>query len=232
MTEERKNAILKIIGQSGYIKVESLANKIFTSTSTIRRNLSELEKEGLVKRSYGGVELSFDMTERPLKFRLQKNHLEKRIIAQKAAKFIKDNSVIFIDGSSTCLHMVQFIDEFKNISVYTDSLEVCAALGERNINVYCTGGIYLPRSRAFAGEYAISMVEKINFDTMFFSCSGINNGVITDITEPSSHLRRKILKNSKEKYFLCDKSKIGKTDTNIICDVKDITAVIYEDNIE
>lgn len=232
MNEDRKNNLLKIIAQSGYIKVNKLAEKIYTSTSTLRRNLSELEKEGLVKRSYGGVELSLDVTERPLDLRFQKNHEQKLIIAEKAVGLIKDNSVIFIDSSSTCLHMINFIRESMNISVFTDSLEICAALGKKNIPTYCTGGIYLSRPRAFAGEYALNTVENIVFDILFFSCSAICNEIISDINEPSSHLRRKLLKNSKERYFLCDKSKFGKKDTYVICNTKDITAIITENNIE
>ncbi len=228
MTEERKNKILEIIGENGYIKVEQLAQKLYTSSSTVRRNLTQLEKLGLVKRSYGGATLSSDSLERPLNFRFQKNHEQKSIIAQKASKFLRDNTVIFIDSSSTCLHMLPYISNHRNITVYTDGLELCALLGENNVKVYCLGGAYLPRSKAFYGEYAENVVGSLYFDTLFFSASGFCDNTITDVSEPSSPLRRKLVKNSKEKYFLCDSSKIGKKDTYVICGKNEITKVITE----
>ena len=226
--DERKNQLLKLIGRTGYIKVNDLAARIYTSPSTVRRNLSELEKMGLIRRVSGGAELRSDSLEVPMQLRYKKNHEQKTLIAERAAKYLKDDSVVFIDGSSTCLHMVPFISQHKNITVYTNGVEICSQLCQTDITVYCVGGELLPRSLAFAGEYAIGMVQSVFFDAMFFSCSSFSDGIVTDYSEKEAHLRRALIRQSKKKYFLCDQSKIGKRHSYIVCNETDITEIITE----
>lgn len=226
--EERKKELLKLIEEAGYCTVEYLASRIYTSQSTVRRNLAELEKQGLVKRSYGGAELCKNTDNVPLKLRYKKNHHLKDNIARQAVERIQDNTVIFLDASSTCLHMIPHIGQSKNITVYTNSLEACALLGAAGIPARCLGGELLPKSMAFVGEYAIQMAQSLYFDALFFSCSGYANQVITDYSEAEAHLRRVLLKQSKDKYFLCDGTKIGKQFTHIICKEADITEMITE----
>ncbi len=228
ISEERKNQLLKIISQTGYIEVEKLAQKMFTSASTVRRNLTELEKMGLVKRSYGKVSLASESLDVPMKLRFQKNHDKKRMIATKAAEYIKDGTIIFIDGSSTCLHLAPFLSQYKNLTVFTNGVEMCTLLADSGIAVYGIGGRLIPRSLAYAGEYAIRMIQTLKFDALFFSCSGICDGVITDYSEAESHLRRELLMQSKEKYFLCDTSKVGKEFNYIVCKKTEVTEIITE----
>ena len=64
---------------------------------------------GLVVRSYGGAELKKDSINTPIEMRLQKNHRQKDAIAKKAAELIKENSTVFIDASSTSLHMATYL---------------------------------------------------------------------------------------------------------------------------
>ncbi len=226
--DERKNQILKIISQTGYIEVEKLAQKLYTSASTVRRNLTELEKMGLVKRSYGKVTLISDTPEVPLKLRSQKNHDAKRIIATKAASLLEDNTVIFIDGSSSCLHMAPFLSQHHNLTVYTNGMELCTMLSDSGVTVYNTGGRFIPRSLAFAGEDAIRLIQTVQFDAVFFSCAGFCDGVLSDYEASESQLRRELLRQSKRKYLLCDSSKFGKSFHYVVCREADLTAIISE----
>ncbi len=228
ISEERKNLLLNLISQNGYMEVDALAKKIYISASTVRRNLTELEKMGLVKRSYGKVSLADEGLDIPLKLRFQNNHDKKQIIARKASEFLHDNAIIFVDGSSTCLHMVPYISQKKNIKVFTNGIELCTMLAEKGVDVYCIGGHLISRSLAFAGEYALNTIRHLYFDALFFSCGGISEGMITDYSEPEFHLRKELLKHAREKYCLYDTSKEGKIFNYIICEERDITKKISE----
>ncbi len=229
ISNERKNEILGIISQTGYIEVEKLAQKLFTSASTVRRNLTELEKMGLVKRSHGGVALVNDTMDVPIRLRIQKRHDEKRIIATKAVAYLEDKSVVFIDGSSTCLHMAPLLSQYRNLTVYTNGMELCSLLADSGIRVYNTGGRFIPRSLAFAGEDALRMIQSVQFDAVFFSCAGFASGVLTDYEESEYQLRRELLKQSTQKYFLCDTSKFGKSFHYVVGRETEITAIITEE---
>ncbi len=229
ISNERKNQILSIIGQTGFIEVEKLAQKLYTSASTVRRNLTELEKMGLVKRSYGKVTLTGDTPDVPLQLRFRKYHEEKQIIAAKAAAYLKDNAVVFVDGSSTCLHMAPLLSRYKNLIVYTNGMELCTLLADSGVTVYSTGGRFIPRSLAFAGEDAIRMVRNLRFDAVFFSCAGFCDGILSDYEESETQLRRELLAQSSKKYFLCDTSKHGMSFPYIICRETDVNAIITEE---
>ncbi len=229
MQKERKQELLNLLENTGYCTVEYLASRLYTSRSTIRRNLAELEKQGYVNRSHGGAELCNRIDNTPLKLRYKRNHAQKERIAERAVEKIRENSVIFLDGSSTCLHMIPHLHKVKNITVYTNSLEACASLGNLGIPTYCLGGELLPNALAFVGDYAIQMVQTLYFDALFFSCSGYCNGMITDYSEAEAHLRRVLVRQSNKQYFLCDSSKFGKTFPYVVCKSIDITEMISEE---
>lgn len=231
MDSARKNELLRLIGENGYVTVGYLAKYLYTSASTIRRNLSALEKAGYVRRSYGGVELCTDAANIPLKLRLKKNHIQKEQIAAQAAKLIQNHSVIFLDASSTCLHMAPFLSPFSDLTVYTNGLELCSLLSESGIRVYCLGGRLLPRSQAFAGENAIHMAQTLFFDQLFFSGSGYDGKIITDYSEAETQLRRVLLAQSKAQYFLYDKSKLGKRYPYIICSDSQVTGLVTDEEL-
>ena len=190
MKEEQIDGLIRLIEENGFATVKYLAKVTFTSESTVRRQLTELENMGLIKRSYGGAEIRKDNINTPIELRLQKNHKAKDAIARKAAEFIYDNETVFIDGSSTCLHMGQYLSAKKGLTVYTYAAELCAILAAHGINVYCLGGRYDKVSKVFTGEYAIKMIESIYFDAFFFSDSGFCDGIISDYNESETHKRR------------------------------------------
>ena len=228
MKEEQIDGLIRLIEENGFATVKYLAKVTFTSESTVRRQLTELENMGLIKRSYGGAEIRKDNINTPIELRLQKNHKAKDAIARKAAEFIYDNETVFIDGSSTCLHMGQYLSAKKGLTVYTYAAELCAILAAHGINVYCLGGRYDKVSKVFTGEYAIKMIESIYFDAFFFSDSGFCDGIISDYNEAETHMRRALLAQSARKYFLCDSEKFGKRSPYILCTEKDIDGIITE----
>lgn len=228
MKEEQIDGLIGLIEENGFATVKYLAKVTFASESTVRRQLTELENMGLIKRSYGGAEIRKDNINTPIELRLQKNHKAKDAIARKAAEFIYDNETVFIDGSSTCLHMGQYLSAKKGLTVYTYAAELCAILAAHGINVYCLGGRYDKVSKVFTGEYAIKMIESIYFDAFFFSDSGFCDGIISDYNEAETHMRRALLAQSARKYFLCDSEKFGKRSPYILCTEKDIDGIITE----
>ena len=136
--------------------------------------------------------------------------------------------MIFIDASSTCLHMIPYLSQCGEITVYTNSLEGCSLLAATGIPTYCLGGQLIAKSLAFTGANAIRMAESMYFDALFFSCSGYDDEAITDYSQPEADLRRVLLRQSKKKYFLCDKSKSATRYTYIVCKPTEVTKIITD----
>ena len=140
------------------------------SPSSIRRKLTELEKDGLVVRTHGGVKLIND-DESGMSFFTRKhtNALEKRRIAIKALKLVHDGDMIFLDSSSTSYFLAEYLSEFPNVTVVTNGVDTLAALAAKGVNVYSSGGkVYSENTAALTGEFARAAISKIHADLCFF----------------------------------------------------------------
>ncbi len=228
MREEQIDKLVGLIQKNGFATVKFLASATYTSPSTIRRQLAELQRMGLIQRSYGGAELIRSNVNTPIELRLQKNHRAKDMIARKAAELVSENSTVFIDGSSTCLHMAPYLEHKKGLVVYTYGAELCQLLSELDIPTFCLGGRYDRLSKNFSGEWAVKMAQSVYFDAFFFSSSGFCDGKVYDYSEAETHLRRALLPQSRKSYFLCDREKVGKRSTHILCSENELTAVLTE----
>ena len=227
---ERQEEILKYIMERKSISVKKLAELLFVSEPTVRRDLTALEKQGKVLRTHGGVVMrKVADNEIPLILREEQNNLSKKIIAEKAAALINDGDVIFLDASSTVSYIIPYLEKFKDIIVVTNSPKTSIKLGERNIKNYCTGGLLLLHSIAYVGNDAEKFISNINADIYFFSCRGITeDGIITDSSVEEAQIKRAMLKNSAKSYFLYDSSKMGKKYMYNISNTKEITGAISE----
>ena len=230
MKSERQENILEILKEKRFATVEFLAKTLYSSAPTIRRDLNEMEEKGFVKRSHGGAMIAdTENSPIPIDFRNRKNIYEKIGICKKAAQLIKENSVIFIDGSTTTLHLADCVPGDKNITVVTNSLLICARLCERNITTHCTGGILVPSSKAFVGQRAENVIRDFCFDACFFSASALDErGKITDYSDMETSLRKVMLENSKTKVFMCDHSKFAKTSSYNVTDLDNVDYLITD----
>ncbi|MBQ2704069.1 MAG: DeoR/GlpR transcriptional regulator [Clostridia bacterium] len=227
---ERQEQIMAILEKDKSASVKNLASKLYVSLPTIRRDLTELEEQGKVQRTHGGVVLrKISDAEIPLMFREDQNNLSKKAIAEKAAKYINDGDVIFMDASSTVSYLIPYLERFNDIIVITNSPKISMKLGERKIKNYCTGGLLLMHSIAFVGNQTEQFVSGINADLFFFSSRGYTEGgTITDSSEQEAAVKKAMLKNAARSYYLCDSSKRDKKYAFNICSVKDVCEIIDE----
>ena len=227
---ERQEQIMAILEKDKSASVKDLASKLYVSLPTIRRDLTELEEQGKVQRTHGGVVLrKATDAEIPLVFREDQNNSSKKAIAEKASKYINDGDVIFLDASSTVSYLIPYLERFNDIIVITNSPKISMKLGERKIKNYCTGGLLLMHSIAFVGNQTEQFVSGINADLFFFSSRGYTeNGTITDSSEQEAAVKKAMLKNAARSYYLCDSSKRDKKYAFNICSVKDVCQIIDE----
>ena len=156
LKSERQEMILEILQECKYITTQELAGKTFSSYSSVRRDLEELEDAGLINRSYGKVELANRnslLVSYPI--RINKNSAQKNIIAKKAAALIKEGDTIFIDPSSSSSFFAKELFHMKGITVITNNVEVMSFMSQSSIDVICSGGLQTsPNRYALVGPIA------------------------------------------------------------------------------
>ena len=228
----RKDEILELIERYNYVTVNFLAEALYVSPSSIRRDLAILEDQGLVRRSHGGVRSTGDKNSlTPYTMRSQENCAEKRAICKKAAELVSDGDVVFIDGSTTCLYLPELLENKKNITVLTNSLHIAEIFKKNdNVKIYCTGGLLrLHDELVAAGAIAEQTCSQIHTNIMFFSARAIDEeGTIYDLNEPETKLRKIAMKNTDKAVFLCDSSKFKKHSTFAVCHANELFCIVTD----
>ncbi|MDD3776582.1 MAG: DeoR/GlpR family DNA-binding transcription regulator [Actinomycetota bacterium] len=231
LSAERKLEIAKIINKDGRIKTSELSDMFNVSEMTVLRDLAVLEKEGVLKRVYGGaLALNDSSHEIPSKFRDRIHTAEKDIIAAKATALVSKGDSLFLDGSTTCLALARRLKGIPDITVITNGLEIINELkGNPEIKVVSTGGELNMLTNSFYGVLAAGLLKDINLDFCFISAAGIS--LDAGVTEPNPYnifIKRSIIKNSARAVLLMDSSKFGKVTLNRVCLMADINTIITD----
>ncbi len=232
MYRDREKYILEVLLRDKEVSVKELAKTMYASEQSIRRDLQKLEKEGLVKRVHGGAILEeSDASKIKIPFLIREfaYYNEKTIIAKKAAELVNDGNVIFIDGSSSAYNMIPFLTTKNDLTIITNGVQTLMRANEYGINAYSTGGHLLPSSIALVGEEAYSIIETFNADICFFATRGMTtDGIMTDFCIEETLIRRKMLKQSNTKVYLCYNEKIGTKYMYNVCRAEDVDYIISE----
>ena len=227
---ERFEKIMEYLREKKTAPVNVLAKRLFVSEATMRRDLSELERKGLVKRLHGGaILLDGANQELPLSLRERQNTDAKRIISEKASHHIVEGQTIFLDASSTAQYLIKYFENYQNLTIITNGLKTAQELNSLSHRIYCTGGLLLHNSSAYVGDFAADFVRNFNADIMFFSSRGVSeSGQITDASREETYIRQVMLQQSRKHIFLCDHNKIGQVYCYNLCNVSQLDDYITD----
>ena len=192
---ERRNAILAKLSAEGKVIVADLSREFDVTEETIRRDLEKLDKEGVVKKTYGGAIANESLnTDLPFNVRKRTNVLQKQQIAEKIADLIHDGDYIMLDASSTAIFVVKSIKNRKNITLVTNSVEILLELADKtDWNVLSTGGALKKGALALVGTSAERMIRGFHVDLAVCSSKGVDlNMGITDSNEKDSEIKQAI----------------------------------------
>lgn len=214
--EQRQARVLAALRRDGIVSIRSLAEALDVSHMTIRRDISQLESDGLVVGVKGGVRLveaEAGGHGAPLDHaaRIGLELPRKRAIAGVAARQVEDGSVIYLDAGTTTHSLVPLLAGVKELTVVTnDFLIVNSLFREPGITTIHTGGNVDPAAGCAQGLLAAETVSRLNIDTYFVSTAGwsINKGV----SSPSSDkalLKQAVLSASTRSVLLADSTKYG-----------------------
>jgi len=221
---ERKNEILAILQKEQRVLVAELSLRYNVTEETIRRDLEKLEKEGYVKKTYGGAVLNKNSTtDMPLKIREKTNRKEKQKIAQKVASLIEEGECIMLDSSSTSLLIAQELKKKKKLTVITNSVEVLIELsGCEGIKAISTGGILRDSSLSLVGKAAQDVLSRYNVDKAVLSCKGIDiEKGVTDSHEMEADVKIAMRERARTTILAADSSKMGNVFFVKVMDLKE-----------
>lgn len=231
---ERKEQILSIIQEAGSVTVTELSMTFGVSEETIRRDLTELEKENGITRVYGGAYLGQTVGQE-LSYNMRRDiyRKEKALIASAALPFVQSGDTVFLDPSTTSLALAQNFRNIKNITIITNALYIANAVAESpSARVICAGGELDNKYQTFNGCTALDTLETYYADKAFVSCTGVSmEGGLTDSSESQARIRQKMLQHAKHKILIADYTKFGKTTLSAIVPLSMIDRVICDQKL-
>ncbi|MHA2938391.1 DeoR/GlpR family DNA-binding transcription regulator [Vibrio sp. RC27] len=214
-TQARRHTIVSLVNQKGEVSVEELSSQFETSEVTIRKDLSTLDKSGLLLRRYGGaVALPKDI----ISEQTIKNVSNRKLsLAVAAAELIRDHNRLVIDSGTTTGALIPQLSEKQGLVVMTNSLYVANALNELENEpiLLMTGGTWDPHSDSFQGQVAESVLRSYDFDQLFIGCDGIDLERGTVTFNELVGLSKVMANVAREVIVMAESDKIGRKIPNL-----------------
>jgi len=227
---ERKIAIVKMLEKDEKVQINSLAEQFNVTRVTIRTDLDDLEKRGLLVRTHGGaVPAENKQIIRLISKTIHEREKEKESIARAASKLVKPGSTVMIDSGSTTSFLPRFLSNIK-LTVVTNSLIVMQELsGAANIELLVSGGALRRFSMALIGETSKFFFSQINAEILFLGATSVSmeKGVTcSNLLEAAT--KKNMIESCEKICLLVDSSKFGKVSMAHICDWENIDTLITD----
>jgi DeoR family fructose operon transcriptional repressor len=228
---ERHRAILDTARVAGRVEVKTLARQLDVTPETIRRDLTALERRGLLLRAHGGaIPVERVVTEATVEQRESENIDAKDRIAALAVQELTENMSVILDSGTTTIRLAQLIPTNLNLTVVTNSIQAAAVLaGRPGITLHVLGGHVRENTLASVGPWAWDALDGISADIAFIGANGItaDRGLTTpDVDE--ARVKSAFVEKGRRVVALVDHSKFGREDFAVICPMFEVDAVITD----
>jgi DeoR/GlpR family transcriptional regulator of sugar metabolism len=218
MQSERRREILEIVQQSGSVTVVDLCERFDVSEMTIRRDLRDLDQEGLLRRVHGGAVSNLGRSyEPPYKLRSTQKAEVKQAIGRRAAELIIDGDSVALDVGTTTLEIAFALQGRRNLTIITASLpianEIVSNLSlDSDVRLILTGGIVRAGELSMIGHVAEETYSNLHVDKAFIGVGGISlEDGLTEYNLEDALVKKPLIQNAHQRIVVADSSKIGRT---------------------
>lgn len=232
---ERHQAILDRARTDGRVEVRDLALSLAVTPETIRRDLTSLEKRGLLRRAHGGA-IPVERLGIEPEVAAREGHLaaEKDRIATAALAEVPDGGSIAIDAGTTTVRLAELLPLDRRLTVVTHSLPVAMALvGRPNIDLHLIGGHLRGVTQAAVGPWVTQVISSVSVDVAFIGTNGISRerGLTTpDLDE--AVVKTAIIASARRVVVLADHSKFGRQDFGHVAPLSSVDTVITDSDVD
>lgn len=200
---ERHEIILEMVRENGFAAIDELARACDISGQTVRRDLSELEAQGLIQKYHGGASWAGQAPKPSYALRSATHVEEKEIVAGLVARLVHDDASLYLAGGSTLALVAKELAARNRLFIVTNNLQAGLALYENDsLRVMVAGGMVRSESGSLTGEDTLKVIRRFVLDFAIISASGITESgtilerdqeVVGPITEMTATSRKVIL---------------------------------------
>jgi DeoR/GlpR family transcriptional regulator of sugar metabolism len=229
IVEERRQRVLDLVSERGFMSLEDLKQVIGTSESTLRRDLDFWHQQGVLRRTHGGAIYIGDGAGLPaLEERSAKQLEEKRLIAQTTAQRIRDGDTILLDGGTTTLEVARALVG-RSLQIVTNSLPIANLFASsRETDLVILGGYVFPRTGVALGPFTVRMMEDIHVQQTVLSVGGLTPKGLFNSNLLLVETERQMMRCAEEVVVVADHTKVGRQALAFLCDFGAIDTLIVD----
>jgi DeoR family glycerol-3-phosphate regulon repressor len=211
--EARQARIVAAFERDGFLSIAGLAGELGVSGMTIRRDVIELERLGLVRRTHGGAiptgtgRAAFDTEEPVFDQRMRRAEAAKRAMAQAGARLVGPGMSVGLDVGTSVLALSEALSGQEGLRVVTNNLRVGMSFADSKVNVYMLGGQVRYPEGALIGQRAIDGLADTFLDLVFLGVSGIDGNGLYDYSPEDTAVKRAFMATAGAVVVLCDQAK-------------------------
>ncbi len=233
LANDRRLRIFEYIKRNVSATTKELVEEFNASGSTIRRDLEYLAKKNLIIRSHNGAMINSPHAESGFLFNYHRMREEKKLVAQKAVKFIKDYDFIALSGGTTSYMLASEIlnSSIQGLRILTNSINITTLILEsvKDFQVIVAGGVPRKGTYECVGEITLKTIRNFNIDKFFVGVNGISlTGGISFSNIEEAEVAKEIYKHSREIYVIADHTKFGVIKSARLIDLSKVDAIITD----
>ena len=232
MYAKRREDILAMLKETSPLAVKEIAERLLVSEMTVRRDLTQMEKEGLVKRSFGSASLSPEGVKpeflQSVMQRTSRASEAKKRIAETAAALVKDGDSVILDVGTTVYEVAKLLCS-KSVTIHTSSVPTALCANGGIADVRLSGGRMERSYEVLNGPAAESFYQNLYCDFVFISAASASLEYgLTAYTEDDAALKRIMLERGRTRVLLVDSGKFDSIQQYRACGLENVDIVITD----
>ena len=229
LKEERFQLILSQLGKDQKVHLGLLSNLLNVSEDTVRRDIKELADQGLLKSVRGGA-VPHAPGPHHFRDRIDYGNEQKKIVAKKALRFLKDDQVVIFDGGTSAMLIAQMLPKDIRLTVVTNSFPIANILEDHEkVEVLFAGGRLMKKSFVTTGNETIRFFKKFRPDICLLGICSIH--VDLGVTGPDyeeSEVKKAMIESSGEVIALSTIEKLGTAEAYYVCPANQLTTIVTD----
>ena len=224
--QDRHVQIRSLLFRNHKMKTVDLAKELAVTPETLRKDLDELQRQGLLIREHGSVRLYNASYETPVGVRQLDHVEEKRAISYYAFKQIQDGQVVYLDSSSTVILGLENLLLKKDVTVVTNSLIIAQKCMQYDCDVLIAGGHVIKTGSRTYDYFATSMIDSLCIDLAIIGSEGLKDakGITTSYSELG--FKKHVVQQAKKVLVVCDSSKFEQSSSYVFCKYDEVDLLV------
>ena len=227
----RQEKIIELVRKNERISIEHLANTLGSSRETIRRDLTELAKNGHVQKIHGGAKIPDLFGDGSFRSRMSTNASAKSRIAETAIALFQPGETLFIVTGSTTLYFSEHLEKLMDLTIVTNSGEIAKAAysKESNNRIFLLGGEFNAANNQTIGAMVASQIRSFRAHHTVLTVGALDDVTgAMDYSIDESQIAAAMIERSRSLTVLIDSSKFNKLASFEVCSLESIDRIVCE----